>query len=108
LILGTAFAQFSQTEDQTLSEFDVKSATDNMKDLQSSVDSITQELFDMDAKEKTGTGISDKYRETRNEVVNVIGNINKTTENVGSMLKKIAVYKMQITSAGEELKTARE
>jgi len=108
LVLGTTSAQFSQTEDVTLSDFDVKTATQNMQDLQSSVDDITQELYNMDAKEKTDAGISDKYRETRNEVVNVINNINKTTENVGSMLKKIAIYKIQIASAGEELKAARE
>jgi hypothetical protein len=109
-ILSSAFshAQFAQAEDQTLSEFDVQTAAQNMKDLQSSVDDITTELYAMDAKEKTEDGISDKYRETRNEVVDVIGNITKTTEDVGLMLKKIATYKMQIASASEELKAARE
>gem|GEM_PF-5426692 len=53
-----------------------------MQELQASVDQITQELYTMDAKEKTDAGISDKYRETRKEVVNVINNITKTTENV--------------------------
>lgn len=100
--------QFSQNEDQTLSEFDVKTATQNMQELQSSVDNITQQLFTMDAKEKTGTGISEKYRETRNEVVNVIGNITKTTADVGIMLQRIAWYKAQIVSASEELKASRE
>lgn len=103
-----ALGQFSATEDQTLSDFDVKSATQNMQELQASVDQITQELYTMDAKEKTDAGISDKYRETRKEVVNVINNITKTTENVWNMLKKIAIYKIQIASAAEELKTARE
>jgi len=104
-----SFAQVSTTEDSTLSEFDVQSATQNMQELKASVDDITQELYSMDAKERTaGTGISDTYRETRDGVVNVIDAINKTTTDVAAMLKKISLYKMQIVSAGEELQVARE
>jgi len=79
-----------------------------MQDLQASVDGITQELYSMDARERTEEGVSDSYRETRDEIVSVIDAINKTTEDVATMLKRIATFKIQIVSASEELQAARE
>lgn len=112
LLMWVSFAQFTTdnttTEDDGLSLFDVNSAVTNMQDLKSSVDDITKELYAMDEKEKTDGGISNSYRETRDEVVAIINNINQTTEAVGEMLKKIAVFKKQIVTASEELKAARE
>lgn len=75
-----------------------------MKDLQDSVEDITQELYDLDEKERVDGEISQKYRDTRKEIVRVIQAINSTTDHVGSMLKKIAVYKKQIFLNQKELK----
>jgi hypothetical protein len=58
-----AFAQETTTQEQVtttedvyqpdeqVSDFDVKTAYDTMQSLQSSVDEITQQLYDLDAKE---------------------------------------------------------
>lgn len=94
--------------DDEVSDFDVKTAYDTMQNLQSSVDGIIQELYDLDAQQRTGDTISDKYREVRNEIVNVIQTINTTTENVSDMLKKIAMYKKMIYVAYEDLQSSRE
>lgn len=115
-IIIAVFASFSYSfaqdsfvvEDTTASDFDVTNALTNVNDLKSNVDTLTQELYDMDAKERTDEwNISDKYRQTREEIVNVIANINRTTSTVDDMLKKITLFKKQILSASEELKSAR-
>lgn len=116
LLIGFWFAQLDQSPDttydpsadQSISDFDVQNAAQSMKDLQSSVDNITQELYAMDNKELSGDAITQKYRDTRNETITVINTINQTTQHVGDMLTRIAMYKKQILSASDELKTARE
>lgn len=93
--------------DETVSDFDVKTAYDTMQSLQSSVDGIIQELYALDAQQRTGEAISDKYREVRNEIVNVIQTINTTTEKVSGVLQKIAMYKKMIYVAYEDLQSSR-
>ena len=51
LLLGTCMAQVMPVDDQTISDFDVKNAASNMQELQSSVDTLTTQLNNMDAKE---------------------------------------------------------
>ncbi|MCF7834447.1 peptidoglycan DD-metalloendopeptidase family protein [Candidatus Gracilibacteria bacterium] len=103
-------AQESYQSQEDFEDFDVKGAVKNIDDLQESVDSITKQLYELDNMERHGENmeISDKYRETRNEIVRVISDINQTTNKVSSMLKKISVYKKQILSSAEDLKTTRD
>ena len=93
--------------DDTVSNFDVTTAYDTMQNLQESVSGIVQELYALDAQQRSGDTISDKYRSVRNEIVNVIQTINTTTDNVGSMLKKISVYKRMIQIAYQDLQDSR-
>lgn len=95
---------------ETPDNFNIENAANTMKWLQTSIDDITKQLYELDAKEKTGENqdISSKYRETRAEIVRIIWDINKTTDYVGSMLKKIAVYKKQIALGAQELTDTRE
>ena len=75
----------------TIDNFDVSNATNSIKDLKGSIDTITEELFALDEKQRTEDGISDQYKETRNEIVNVINSINTTTENVNKILQQIVL-----------------
>jgi len=106
LLFGSfSFAEIYQSNiSSLLDDFDVRSAINNMQDLQDSVDVITQELYALDDKERVNGNISQKYRETRWEIVNVIQTINSTTQAAASMLKKILVYKKQILLSQKELK----
>jgi len=79
-----------------------------MQSLQSSVDGLIQELYDLDAQERTGDMISEKYRAVRNEIVNVIQTINATTEKVSEKLKKIAMYKKMIYVSYQDLQASRQ
>lgn len=93
--------------DESVSNFDVTTAYDTMQSLQESVSGIVAELYALDAQQRTGDTISDKYREVRNEIVNVIQTINSTTDNVSAMLKKIAMYKRMIAIAYQDLQSSR-
>jgi hypothetical protein len=97
----------SYQPDQEVSDFDVQNASSSLQDLQNSVDSITNELYSLDAKERTGDTISAKYREVRNEIVKVIQSINTATDTVSDILKKIALYKKLILSAYQEVQDSR-
>ena len=93
--------------DDTVSNFDVTTAYDTMQNLQESVSGIVQELYALDAQQRTGDTISDKYREVRNQIVDVIQTINTTTANVSDVLKQIAMYKQMIASAYQDLQDSR-
>jgi NCAIR mutase (PurE)-related protein len=100
-------ASVYETSTSVLDDFDVRAAINNMKDLQDSVEEITQELYSLDKKETTDGQISQKYRDTRVEIVRVIQTINTTTDDVSTMLKKMAVYKKQIFLSQKELETTK-
>lgn len=108
--LSFVYWDSSYQSKENFDDFDVQWAVRNIDDLQKSVDDITKQLYELDSKERSGENmqISEKYRETRKEIVRVISDINQTTNKVSSMLKKISVYKKQISSAAEELKETRE
>ncbi len=118
IILTTGFIcwwiSFGQEEiyqsQENVDTFNVEDALTNMQSLQESIDEITDKLYVLDARERSWDNqeISNKYRETRQEIVRVINDINKTTDYVWSMLKKIAVYKKQILLSAKELNDTRE
>ena len=97
------------SDSEEIDNFDVNSAVSNINDLKWSVESITKELFALDDKERdNGSGsISDKYRETRNEIVSIINNINTTTEKVNTLLRQVSAYKKEIINARDEIKDSQ-
>lgn len=116
IILGfsTANAQTTSTTDNTVNptdieNFDVNTAVSNINDLQSSVTAITKELFALDDKERQWSGANaEQFKETRQEIVNVITTINSTTEKVSGIIKQLADYKKQIKDSTDTLKTVRD
>ena len=89
--------------------FDVENATETIEALQKSVNDIIEQLYEIDNKEVNDKGsVSEKYKEIRKEIVNVIQDINKTTEYVSTMVSRIATYKKQIQANTLALKETRE
>lgn len=103
-----AIADFEASDDDGSLAFDAESAAGKLRDLQTSVDLITAQLFKLDEQQRTGSGdISDNYRETRGEIVNVINNIKSTTNEVEQLLRKTAIYQKQIQDFSEKVKGTR-
>ncbi len=108
LFIGNiAYIHAQSIDTETIDNFDISNATNSIKDLKGSIDDITKELFALDEKQRTEEGLSEQYKETRNEIVNVINSINTTTEKVTKLLQQIAVYKKEIITASEEIKNSR-
>lgn len=99
--------QYYQSK-ENLETFNVSQASQTIKELESSIESITKQLYELDNKEVSFSGdLSEKYREIRAEIVSVIQDINYTTDYVGSMLEKISVYKKKILLNSKQLKETR-
>lgn len=108
LLLGNmTYIHWESLDTESIDNFDINNATSSIKDLKWSIDTITEELFALDEKQRTEEGISEQYKETRNEIVNVINSINTTTEKVTRILQQIALYKKEIATASEEIKNSR-
>ncbi|HBB04792.1 TPA: hypothetical protein DCZ39_08075 [Patescibacteria group bacterium] len=91
-----------------VADFDVQSATSNMQDLKSNLDEVVSQLYSLDEKERgTDNAISDKYRATRKEIVNVIQTINQTTDTIGEQLKKITTYKKLMLLTYKDIQASR-
>ncbi len=89
--------------------FDIQNAKQTIDTLQKSIDSIVEQLYDLDDKELNDKwSVSNKYKEIRKEIVNVIQDINKTTEYVSTMVSRIALFKKQIQENTLALKETRE
>ncbi len=80
-----------------------------MQNLKSNLDEVVKELYALDAKEREDNNtISDKYRATRNEIVNVIQTINTTTDTIADQLKKIETYKKLMLLTYKDIQSSRE
>ena len=101
-------AQELNTTAAAVTDFDVQSATENMQDLKANLDGVVKELYALDAKERgTGNVISDKYRATRTEIVNVIQTINQTTDTISEQLQKITTYKKLMLLTYKDIQASR-
>lgn len=88
--------------------FDANTAIEKMKNLQSSVDIITDKLYTLDAQEREREGwLSDNYRAIRSEIVSVVTSISRTTSDMQQLLKRIALYQVQIEKQSQEVKDLR-
>lgn len=101
-------AQELDTSAAEATNFDVQIATNNMQDLKNNLDGVIQQLYTLDEKERgTGNVISDKYRATRKEIVNVIQTINQTTDTISEQLQKIATYKKLMIVTYKDIQASR-
>lgn len=93
--------------DTVIEEFDVESALGDVRTLKSTIDVLTEQLFALDAREKTEEGISEKYQEVRNEIVSVITTIQTTTEEIDTMMRRVAGYKKNIETTAQTVRVLR-
>ncbi len=101
-------AQSINTTTTEVNDFDVQSAMDKMQNLKENLDEVIQELYILDGKERgTDNTISDKYRSTRKEIVNVIQTINQTTDTINEQLQKITTYKKLMLLTYKEIQASR-
>jgi len=101
-------AQELNTTAAAVTDFDVQSATKNMQNLKTNLDEVVKELYALDAKERgTNNTISDKYRATRKEIVNVIQTINQTTDTISEQLQKITTYKKLMLLTYKDIQASR-
>lgn len=101
-------AQELNTTAAEVTDFDVQSAMTNMQNLKSNLDEVVQELYALDGKERwSGNVISDNYRGTRNEIVNVIQTINQTTDTISEQLQKITTYKKLMLLTYKDIQSSR-
>ena len=106
--INFSIAQDVATTTIDVSDFDVKSAITNMDDLKKNLDDVIQELYTLDEKERgDDNAISDKYRATRKEIVNVIQTINTTTDTITEQLKKITTYKKLMVLTYKDIQASR-
>jgi hypothetical protein len=101
-------AQTANTTVADVSDFDVQNATNDMQSLKRNLDQVIQELYSLDAKERSGDNtISDAYRATRKEIVNVIQTINQTTDMISEQLQKITSYKKLMVLTYKDIQYSR-
>lgn len=109
-ILGVSLctAQWLNISTVEVTDFDVQSATDNMQSLKRNLDDVVKQLYSLDEKERgTDNAISDKYRATRKEIVNVIQTINQTTDIISEQLEKITTYKRLMLLTYKDIQSSR-
>ncbi len=111
LLIGSinfCVAQTANTTVADVSDFDVQNATNDMQSLKRNLDQVIQELYSLDAKERSGDNtISDAYRATRKEIVNVIQTINQTTDMISEQLQKITSYKKLMVLTYKDIQYSR-
>lgn len=79
-----------------------------MQDLKSNLDGVIKELYALDGKERgDNNDISDTYRATRKEIVNVIQTINQTTDTISDQLQKILTYKKLMLLTYKDIQASR-
>lgn len=101
-------AQGLNTTAAEVTDFDVQSAMNKMQELKTNLDAVIQELYMLDGKERgIDNTISDKYRATRKEIVNVIQTINQTTDTISEQLQKITTYKKLMLLTYKEIQASR-
>ena len=71
------------------------------------METITQELFELDAAEKEkNPELTTSYRQARSEIVRVISSINSASSKVSTALKKLIIYQRQMNDILAQLEDA--
>lgn len=106
--IGISTAQTSDTISADVADFDVKTAMNEMQTLKSNLDEVVKQLYALDEQERGNDNtISDTYRATRKEIVNVIQTINTTTDTIAEQLKKINTYKKLMILTYKDIQSSR-
>jgi chromosome segregation ATPase len=76
--------------------------------LQTDIETITKELFELDEKEKEkNPDLTTSYRQARTEIVRVISSINKASSDISVALNKLVTYQKQMRDLLNELQQAQ-
>lgn len=90
----------------------INAAIKKVTTLQTDLETITKELFELDAAEKEkNPELTTSYRQARSEIVRVIASIDSASSKVSSALKKLIIYQRQmkdIISQLEDVKVSSE
>jgi len=106
--MSVCTAQTTDTTATAVSDFDVQNAMSNMDSLKKNLDEVTKQLYILDEKERgNDNSISDKYRATRKEIVNVIQTINDTSTTITDQLEKIVTYKKLMLLTYKDIQSSR-
>lgn len=106
--IGLCTAQDANSSVSEIADFDVQTALSDMQELKTNLDEVIQQLYALDEQERgSDNEISDKYRSTRKEIVNVIQTINNTTDVIWEQLKKIATYKKLMLLTYKDIQASR-
>ena len=107
-IVPVIAAESYSIDTSEVNDFDVANAMKDMENLKTNLDEVIQKLYELDEKERgEDNTISEKYRSTRTEIVNVIQTINQTTESITEQLQKIVTYKKLMLRSYKELQASR-
>ena len=86
----------------------INAAIDRVSKLQTDIESITEELFELDESEKNkNPNLTTSYRQARSEIVRVISTINWANTKLSSSLKKLIQYQKQMRDLLKDLKEAQ-
>ncbi len=86
----------------------INSAMKRVTNLQTDIETITEELFKLDEIEKEkNPELNTSYRQARAEITRVISTINKASWNISVALNKLVAYQKQMKELLKELKEAQ-
>lgn len=86
----------------------INSAIERVATLKADIETVTAELFALDAAEKEkNPELSTSYRQARSEIVRVISSIDAASERVSSSLRKLNHYQKQMKQLVVELQDAK-
>ena len=87
----------------------INSAMEKVATLQTDIETITKELFELDEKEKEkDPNLTTSYRQARAEIVRVISSINSASSEISVALKKLVTYQKQMRDLLAQLQEAQK
>ena len=87
----------------------INNAIEKVATLQTDIETITQELFELDEAEKAkNPNLTTSYRQARTEIVRVISSIDSASSEISTALKKLVNYQKQMRELLKELQDAQK
>jgi len=87
----------------------INNAMEKVTTLQTDIETITKELFELDEKEKEkDPNLTTSYRQARAEIVRVISSINSASSEISVALKKLVTYQKQMRDLLAQLQEAQK
>ena len=86
----------------------INAAIDKVSTLQTDIQSVTDQLFELDEIEKAkDPNLTANYRQARTEIVKVIASINGASEDVSKSLQKLITYQKQMKDLLSQLREVK-